>query len=273
MSTVPSLFSIGFGAEGPLVVFCHGLLGQGRNFAQIAKHMGLHGARTLLLDMPNHGRSLWTEHFDYLQTADILADWLADSTEVGGEPVTLVGHSMGGKISMLVALRHPELVERLVVADMSPVAYTGHRQFQDIIAAIRTIDLDRLPDRQTASEILRPLLPDRGIREWVLQNLTRTGRSWSWLPNIAVLAAELDRILGWPEGVDGSWDGPTLWIKAANSDYVLPEYAPIMRRYFPATRQLTIKDSGHWVHTEQREVFTAAVERFVAQPARSVAPR
>lgn len=274
MSTVPALYSIGFGAEGPLVVFCHGLLGQGRNFAQIAKHMGLHGARTILLDMPNHGRSLWTEHFDYLQTADIVAEWLADSTEVEGEPVTLVGHSMGGKISMLVALRHPELVERLVVADMSPVTYTGHRQFQDIIAAVRAVDLDRLPDRQTASDIMRPLLPDHGIRQWVLQNLARNGRSWYWQPNITMLAAELDNVLGWPEGVEGSWDGPTLWIKAADSDYVLPAYAPTMRRYFPATLQVTIKDSGHWVHAEQRDVFTAAVERFVLRrPAAPVARR
>ncbi|QGF24461.1 alpha/beta fold hydrolase [Raineyella fluvialis] len=270
MTTVPDLFSITFGTEGPLVVFCHGLLGQGRNFAQIARQLGLHGASTVLLDMPNHGRSLWTEHFDYPEAADIVARWLVGSPEVGGRPVTLVGHSMGGKISMLVALRHPELVEKLVVADMSPVVYHGHRQFADIVAAIEALDLGQITDRQSASAMMRPLLPDRGLREWVLQNLARDGDSWYWQPNIRMLAAELNKVLGWPEEVEGTWDGPTLWIKGANSDYVLPEYAPAMRRYFPNTLQVTIKDSGHWVHTERREVFTAALERFVLR--RDVSP-
>ncbi len=273
MSDVPELYSIPFGRSGPLVVFCHGLLGQGRNFAQVAKHLGLNGARTILLDMPNHGRSLWTEHFDYREHADIVAEWLRSAPEVDGEPVTLVGHSMGGKIAMLVALRHPELLERLVVADMSPVAYHGRHMFRDIVNAVRTLDVTTLKDREEASERLRPLLPDRGIRLWVLQNLTRDGSSWRWLPNLEMLDAELESILGWPEDVRGSWDGPTLWIKGGRSDYVLPEYTPVMRSYFPATRLLTIKDSGHWVHTEQREIFTAAVERFtIPQPTTTVTP-
>lgn len=263
MSTLPALHSIPFGAgSGPLLVFCHGLLGQGRNFAQIAKHAGLHGARTILLDMPNHGRSMWTEHFDYREMADIVAAWLANSPEVDGQQAALVGHSMGGKIAMLVALYHPELVDRLVVADMSPVAYHGHNQFREIVSAVRSLDLSTLKDREQASELLRPRLPDRGIRMWVLQNLTRDGKSWRWLPNLDLLDAELDRIVGWPDDVEATWDGPTLWVKGANSDYVLPEYAPAMRRYFPATVQVTIKDSGHWVHTEQRDIFATVVERF-----------
>ncbi|SDB85541.1 Pimeloyl-ACP methyl ester carboxylesterase [Raineyella antarctica] len=263
MSPVPDLFSITFGRSGPLVVFCHGLLGQGRNFAMVAKHLGLNGARTVLLDMPNHGRSLWTEHFDYRETADIVARWLTASPEVGGEPAVLVGHSMGGKIAMLIALEHPELVDRLVVADMSPVTYRRNHAFRDIVDAIKHLDLANLKDREQASEVLRQYLPDHAIRAWVLQNLARDGRSWRWLPNLDLLDAELDRVLGWPEGVEGSWPGPTLWIKGADSDYVLPEYTPVMKSYFPATLKVTIKDAGHWVHTEQREVFTSTVERFV----------
>lgn len=263
MSTVPDLFSIPFGRSGPLVVFCHGLLGQGRNFAQIAKHLGLSGARTLLLDMPNHGRSLWTEHFDYLEIADIVAQWLRTTPEVAGEPVVLVGHSMGGKIAMLLALRHPDLVHRLAVADMSPVTYRGNSDFRSIMDAIRSLDLSTLKDRDQASELLRPQLPDRGLRLWVLQNLTRKGPAWQWLPNLDVLDADLGSILAWPDGIDASWDGPTLWIKGARSNYVLPEYGPVMRRYFPATRKVTIKDAGHWVHSEQQEIFTQTLARFI----------
>ena len=263
MSTVPDLFSITFGRSGPLVVFCHGLLGQGRNFAQIAKHVGMNGARTILLDMPNHGRSMWTEHFDYVEMADIVAQWLRTSPEVDGEPVVLVGHSMGGKIAMLIALRHPDLVDRLAVADMSPVTYRGNSDFRSIVDAIRSLYLSTLRDRDQASEQLRPHLPDHGLRLWVLQNLTRKGDAWKWLPNLDVLDAELGSILAWPDGIDTSWDGATLWIKGGKSNYILPEYGPVMRRYFPATLKVTIKDAGHWVHSEQPEIFTAALERFV----------
>jgi pimeloyl-ACP methyl ester carboxylesterase len=268
MSTVPDLYSIPYGRTGPLVVFCHGLLGQGRNFAGIAKHLGRNDARTILLDMPNHGRSLWTEHFDYLQSADLVAQWLRTSTEVAGEPVTLVGHSMGGKISMLVALRHPDLVERLAVLDMSPVTYQGHSDFRTIVDALRTLDLKSLESRDQASELLRDRLPDRGLRLWVLQNLAREGDAWRWLPNLDVLDAELESIVGWPEGTGGQWDGPTLWLRGANSDYVRPEYGPVMRGYFPATLKVTVKDAGHWLHSEQPEVVTEALQRFVlAAPA------
>lgn len=270
MSPVPDLFSIPFGTTGPLVVFCHGLLGQGRNFAQVAKHLGTHGARTVLLDMPNHGRSLWTDRFDYLEAADTVAEWLRASPQVDGEPAVLVGHSMGGKIAMLIALRHPELVHRLAVVDMSPVTYGRTSDFQTIIAAIRSLDLSTLTHRDQASELMRAHLPDHGLRLWVLQNLARDGSSWRWLPNIDVLEADLDRITAWPEDVTGSWDGPTLWVKGETSDYILPEYEPVMRRYFPAARKITIKGAGHWVHTEQREVFTEAIERFaLPSPART----
>ena len=264
--TTPDLYSIPYGDEGPLVVFCHGLLGQGRNFAQIAKQLGRHGARTILLDMPNHGRSLWTDHFDYPQAADIVAAWLRSAPEVAGEPVTLVGHSMGGKISMLLALRHPELVERLAVLDMSPVAYQHGSEFRHIIDALRGLDLASLADRDEASELLRPALPERGLRLWLLQNLTRDGDAWRWLPNLDVLDSELDRIVGWPEGVRGRWAGPTLWLRGAESNYVLPEYDAVMRGYFPAALKVSVKHAGHWLHTEQREVVTEALRRLLQQP-------
>lgn len=267
MTTPPDLYSIPYGQHGPLVVFCHGLLGQGRNFAQIAKQLGRNGARTVLLDMPNHGRSLRTQHFDYLEAADILARWLATAPEVNGEPVTLVGHSMGGKISMLVALRHPEAVERLAVLDMSPVAYASRSEFRNIIDALRNLDLATLKDREAASEQLRLALPDHGLRMWLLQNLAREGGTWRWLPNLDLLDAELDRVVDWPEGVQGHWDGPTLWLRGAKSDYVLPAYEPAMRGYFPAARKITVKDAGHWLHTEQRDVVAGALERFVHRAA------
>ena len=128
---------------GRRVVFCHGLFGQGRNFTGIAKALvqgdPAQRYRVTLVDMPDHGQSPWSDHFDYLAAADQVAELLdAD------DPVALVGHSMGGKISMLTALRHPELVERLVVVDVAPVPYDHAAEFEGYIRAMRAIDLDSL---------------------------------------------------------------------------------------------------------------------------------
>ena len=125
---------LGDDAAGSTVAFCHGLFGQGKNWTQVAKALSA-DHRVLLLDMPNHGRSPWTERFDYVELADLVADELRERSP--DEPVALVGHSMGGKIAMCLALRHPELVERLVVVDVAPVAYPSGREFVGYIETMR----------------------------------------------------------------------------------------------------------------------------------------
>ncbi len=259
---VPDLYSIPFGRTGPLVVFCHGLFGQGRNWAQIAKHLGLNGFRTLLLDMPDHGRSAWTDDFSYLGMADMVAAWLAASPEVAGEAVRLVGHSMGGKVAMLLALRHPGLVARLCVVDIAPVAYHGHDNITEIARAASALNVHTLTSRHEAAIRLADGIPDKVIRSWLLTNLVRDASGWHWTMNLKLLAANLDRIAGWPQ-VEGRWDGPVLWVKGGDSDFVTPAYAPAMQRYFPATRRIVVKNSGHWVQAEQPQVFTAVLERFL----------
>src|SRR5690349_21985292 len=118
------LHTLSFGDHGRRVVFCHGLFGQGRNWTGVAKSLaGEH--RTLLVDLPQHGRSAWSEHFGYVEMADAVAGLLS-----ADDPVVLVGHSMGGKVAMVLALRHPELVERLCVVDVAPVDYGGSSEFE-----------------------------------------------------------------------------------------------------------------------------------------------
>jgi pimeloyl-ACP methyl ester carboxylesterase len=250
------------GDSGPLVVFCHGLFGQGKNWSAIGKAVaGDH--RVLLVDMPDHGESPWSDRFDYVAAADQVADLLS-----ADDPAALVGHSMGGKICMLVALRHPELVERLVVVDVAPVPYDHAAEFDGYIKAMRAIDLDQLGRRSEADAALQEAVPDPTVRGFLLQSLRREDDHWRWLLNLEVLGRDLDAITDWPEErLDGTapYDGRVLWVGGAESRYVAPEHVAAMDRWFPHNRRVTVKDAGHWVHSEQPAVFIEVLRRFLSQ--------
>jgi pimeloyl-ACP methyl ester carboxylesterase len=254
-----SLHTTVLGDGGPTVAFCHGLFGQGKNWTQIAKALSP-DHRVLLLDMPNHGRSPWTESFDYVELADMVAAHL----EPEG-PVALVGHSMGGKIAMCLALRHPGLVERLVVVDVAPVTYASGREFVGYIEAMRGMDLTALERREQAEEALREAVPNPVVRSFLLQNLRRTDDGWHWQVNLELLGEHMAGLVGWPGDRLGeaSYDGPVLWVGGARSDYISDEHAGEMDRRFPRNRRVLIKGAGHWVHSEQPEVFLEVVRRFL----------
>jgi pimeloyl-ACP methyl ester carboxylesterase len=259
------------GDAGPHVVFVHGLFGQGKNWTTIAKGLS-DRHRVTLLDLPNHGHSPWTDRVDYLDMAELVAAELRTL----GEPATLVGHSMGGKVAMQLALRHPELLRALVVVDVAPSDYPefGGRTddpdeeatpFAGFIAAMRDLDLDRLQSRDDADAALRTAVPSRMVRSFLLQSLVRdAAEGWRWRLNLAALDRDLRHLRAFPEPPPGAtFDGPVLWIAGANSTYVLPEDRARMDELFPSTRLVRIKNAGHWVHSEQPEVFLETVRRFL----------
>jgi pimeloyl-ACP methyl ester carboxylesterase len=263
------------GEAGPRVVFVHGLFGQGKNWTTVGKGLA-DSHRVTLVDLPNHGHSPWTDRVDYLDMVELLATEL----EQLGEPVTLVGHSMGGKVAMQLALRRPELLRALVVVDIAPVEYpvSGGRTddpdeeaspFADFIEAMRELDLDRLTTRDDADAALKDAVPSRMVRSFLLQSLVRDGvgadGGWRWRLNLDLLARDLGELRGFPEPAAGaSFDGPVLWIAGANSTYVLPGDRPHMDALFPSTRLVRIKNAGHWVHSEQPEIFLETLRRFLA---------
>jgi pimeloyl-ACP methyl ester carboxylesterase len=259
--TAPTqLHTTAIGERGSRVVFAHGLFGQGRNWTQIGKALA-DRHRVLLVDLPHHGRSGWDDSFDYLQVADQVAGLLS-----ADDPVALVGHSLGGKVAMVLALRHPELVERLCVVDVSPVAYDHLSQFEGYIAAMQALDLSTLSQRGDADAALAVAVPDATVRGFLLQNLRRDGDGWRWQVNLDVLGAALPLIGGWPDDLlAGSppYPGPVLWVAGERSDYVVPAYVAAMDQWFPAARRVVVRDAGHWVHSEQPEVFVEVLRRFL----------
>ncbi|QZY30212.1 alpha/beta fold hydrolase [Nocardioides coralli] len=255
-----TLHTTAYGEDGPLVAFCHGLFGQGRNWTQIAKQLaGDH--RTLLVDMPDHGRSGWSDSFDYLAAADRVAGLFSS-----GDPVSLVGHSMGGKIAMLVALRHPERVRQLAVVDVAPVRYDNTEEFRRYVDAMLGLDLASLERRSDAEEALSEAVPDAGVRAFLLQNLRQEQGRWSWQPNLELLGRDLPAIGDWPAeqlGDERAYEGPVLWIGGSRSAYVVDDHAAVMDALFPRNRRVTVKDAGHWVHAEQPAVFLEVLRRFL----------
>jgi esterase len=258
------LASTTYGDQGPRVVLLHGLFGQGRNFTQAARALA-DTARVTLVDLPDHGRSPWSVDFSYPSMADRVADFL--STLAPGERWTVVGHSMGGKVAMLVALRRPELVERLCVVDIAPLPTSTDAGFGTYVAAMRQVDLATLPDRATAERVLEPRVPDRVVRGFLLQNLRREGSGdaarWRWQMNLGLLGDRLTDIAGWPEGSFGTYAGPVLWLAGVESDYVQPASVPVMRALFPRVRLVRVKHAGHWVHSDQPAVFISALRGFL----------
>lgn len=273
MSASPdfSLHTARVGEEGAVVVFLHGLFGQGKNFTQIAKGMASEH-QSLLVDLPNHGRSDWTEHLDYTEMADLIAEELKAGV-AADHPVHLVGHSMGGKVAMVLALRHPELIDRLVIVDISPAPAGGSMgQFEHLLDSLATLDLADLSSRREADEQLQEPIPDPMTRGFLLQSLVRVDGEFRWLSNLELLRAELDVVGGFPDLKDAQFTGPVLWVAGADSPYVAEEHRPAMSAHFPQVKLLRIKDAGHWVHADQPEVFTSVLTHFLSVRPSTVKP-
>ena len=248
------------GAAKPTLVIAHGLYGSARNWNVIAKNLA-RSREVVAVDMRNHGHSPWAATHSY---PDMAAD-LAEVIGHIGAPVDLLGHSMGGKAAMQLALTEGHLLRRLVVADIAPVAY-GHDQSQHIIA-MRSLDLTGLTTRVEADRRLQPAIPDAGMRAFFLQSLDlRAEGGPRWRLNLDVLEAEMPKIVGWP-GTEGRFDGPTLFLTGSESDYVRPEYRPTIQRLFPAARFARLNGAGHWLHADRPREFEATVETFLSAKA------
>jgi esterase len=227
-------------AKPPLLI-AHGLFGSGRNWGVIAKRLS-DERQVIAVDMRNHGSSFWHDSHAYEDLADDLAGVIPERADV-------LGHSMGGKSAMMLALRHPEKVGRLIVADIAPVSY-GHSQQQNI-DAMRRVDLSRVTNRAEAAAQLQGLEPG-------LSDL----KEKRWKLNFDALEGNMGSILSFPE-VIGRFDGPVLFLTGALSNYVLPEHRDRIKTLFPKARFAKIPGAGHWLHAEKPREFEAAVRTFL----------
>ena len=240
--------------EGPPAILLHGLFGTSSNFMTVQRRLAV-GRRVLAFDLRNHGRSAHDPAMNY----PIMAGDVLDTMRAHGlERAALVGHSMGGKVAMQVALRAPERVSRLLIADIAPVAYPPRNQA--IAEAMLSLPLTPDLTRSAADQHLLPAVDDPVVRSFLLSNL-RFGPAPAWRIGLAEIAAALPAIEGW--SASGAYEGPTLVLRGERSDYVRPEHRALFRALFPHALFATLRGAGHWLHADAPDAFTETVAGFL----------
>jgi esterase len=252
------LHAVERGAGAP-VALLHGLYGNAGNFGTVQRRLAATGRRVIALDLRNHGSSPRASTTTYPAMA---ADVLETLRAMEALPCALIGHSMGGKVAMCAALTAPAAVSRLLVADIAPVAYEHELSHGAYLDAMAAVTLHPGLTRGEADAALAAAVPDARIRGFLLTNL-QPGAAPAWRIDIAALAASLPLLVGWPEDIAGRYDGPTLFLSGAGSDYVQPAHEPAIRALFPAARFSTLAGAGHWLHADDPEGFIAATLAFL----------
>jgi pimeloyl-ACP methyl ester carboxylesterase len=246
------------GAGPPLVVL-HGLFGAKRNWATIAKALAPHH-RVLTVDLRNHGASPWDAVHDYPALAGDVARFI--HTHVGG-PAAVLGHSMGGKAAMVLALEEPGLVERLVVVDIPPAP--SRTSLIDALRAMQQVPLAACTRRGEVDAALAESIADPAVRAFLVQNVTAGPNGLAWAVNLDAIAHNFPAIVGFPDVPAGrTFSGPTLFVVGERSDYVRPEHHAAIHRRFPAATIKVVTGAGHWVHAEAPDAFLAVVSGFLS---------
>jgi esterase len=246
-----------YSAQGTPVVILHGLYGNQGNWSAHARQLAEHYA-VYAFDVRNHGQS---PHAGAMLLSEMAADVAETMAGLGLDDAHLIGHSMGGKIAMLLALQQPERIRSLIVVDIAPVDY--HKSQDGVLQALLTLDLAALDSRTDADQRLAPEIPEKAVRDFLLANLQRSGEGgFQWRINLAAIARSFSDITGWP-GLAAVYSGPVLFIRGEASDYILPEFQQETLRQFPNATLKTVSGAGHWVHSEKPEAVQRLIRNFL----------
>lgn len=250
-----------FSATGKPLIILHGLFGSLNNWNWQSRELARDFAVTAL-DLRNHGGSPHRADMDY---ASMAADVLAYLDANGIDSCYLLGHSMGGKVGMQLALTHPHRVERLLVADIAPVDYTRQRgAHENVFDGLEAIDLNRLESRAEADRVLAEYVEEEPLRQFLLANLTRNDAGeFQWRFNLAALKRNYNKLRQKPGA--GEFDKPVLFVKGADSHYIGEEHRETILSRFPQAQVKVIMGAGHWVHADKPKTFHKIARDFFLQ--------
>jgi esterase len=242
-----------FGSEGPPLLILHGLYGSGTNWRSLARRLAA-SAHVFTVDLRNHGRSPWADTMAY---ADMAADVARLIDARGLDRPSLMGHSMGGKVAMALALTQPQKVGRLVVVDIAPVSYPD--RMSAYAQAMQQVDVAHAVTRSAIRGALLGPVGDASVTAFLMQNLVDRDGRFDWRVNLAAILREMPVITGFPAELQTlRFDGPCAAIAGAKSSYVDPPDARVFAPMFPSMQVQVIEGAGHWVHADQPEAFLNA---------------
>jgi len=246
----------GFDNEEPLIVL-HGLFGSSSNWNTIARDLSLRRP-VVSLDLRNHGRSPHAPDMDYPAMAEDVEQFFRRHDIAHA---CVMGHSMGGKVAMQLALDNPTLVSRLIVVDIAPVNYT--HDYGPVIAAMRRIQDMHIRQRDEADAVLAETVPEAQVRGFLLQNLVHGKDGYRWRVNLDAMENHLQSITGFPDARGRIWNGPALFVRGAQSDFVTEDNRQAIASLFPKYSLVTVANAGHWLHAENTPGFLAGISEFL----------
>jgi pimeloyl-ACP methyl ester carboxylesterase len=249
----------GEGTQHPTLLIVHGLFGSGRNWRAIAKRLSS-DRQVITVDMRNHGDSFWDAHHSYHDLADDLADTIS---QING-PVDILAHSMGGKAAMVLALRNPPNLHRMIIVDIAPVTYT-HSHIANI-DIMRNLDIETLTRRSEAEKTLNNQIHDPATSAFLAQGLELSETGNRWIFNLDALADNMENLVGFPD-LPAVCQNEVIFIKGGLSEYISPEHMPRIKQMFPHSSVHEIAGTGHWVHAEATREFIETVTDFLAKEA------
>jgi len=253
-----ALYSRKVGENGPDFVVLHGLFGSGKNWRSFAGSLE-DDFQVWTLDARNHGDSPHADSMSYQQMAEDVARFFAENEL---ENVILLGHSMGGKTAMQLALQFPDRIAALIVVDIAPVCYDHlHKQLK-LIEAMQELNLAAEMSRSEIEKKLALKIPEKRLLSFLMTNLNRQNGQFQWRIGLEQIAAGMQELLNYPE-LKSVFKGPVQFIGGENSAYLKFEYHALIRKYFPESRITMLENCGHWLHVEQPAAFQKTVNEFL----------
>ena len=244
--------------QGKPLLIIHGFLGMSDNWKSFGTLYAAEGFQVHILDLRNHGKSFHSDEFSYdIMVQDVLEYCQAHQFK----KVSIIGHSMGGKVAMLLATTYPELIDKLIVADIGPKYYAPHHQ--DILSGLNAVDFSTKPDRAQVEEMLYPYIPDFGTRQFLMKSLywIEPGQL-AYRFNLPVFNAKIE-VIGTALPEEAHFENSTLFIRGGNSNYILDSDLPEIKKHFPNFELATIPNVGHWLHAENPKLFFEETAKFL----------
>jgi esterase len=245
--------------KGEPIMILHGLFGSGRNWSAVAKKLSKK-FEVFLVDLRNHGKSPHAPTMSYLDMAKDVNSLITKLNIVG---LTLIGHSMGGKVAMKAALLEPDLIGELVVIDIAPISYPDC--YTNILNVINNMPEEKLCSRASADIYLAPRITDKTTRQFILQNLIYVEGKLKWRLNIACLIKEMKTIVGWSSARKGAFLKPSFFISGERSHRVTDTNKTVIASYFPDYKHYLVAGAGHWPHTEAPREFLRILANIITK--------